>query len=63
MFNINVRLLRHYDKISLLKPEFINEENGYRYYSTRQFECLNTIRYQRVVQNGGVPGAGTHPNP
>ncbi|MGZ7440062.1 MerR family transcriptional regulator [Paenibacillus sp. TH7-28] len=49
LFNIDVRLLRHYDKISLLKPEFINEENGYRYYSTRQFECLNTIRYLRSL--------------
>jgi len=28
-FNIDVRLLRHYDKISLLKPEYVNEENGY----------------------------------
>lgn len=49
LFHIDVRLLRHYDKISLLKPEFINEENGYRYYSTRQFECLNTIRYLRSL--------------
>lgn len=49
LFNIDVRLLRHYDKISLLKPEFVNEENGYRYYSTRQFECLNTIHYLRSL--------------
>lgn len=49
LFNIDVRLLRHYDKISLLKPELINQENGYRYYSTRQFECLNTIRYLRSL--------------
>lgn len=49
LFNIDVRLLRHYDKIALLKPEFVNEENGYRYYSTRQFECLNTIHYLRSL--------------
>lgn len=49
LFNIDVRLLRHYDKISLLKPEFVNKENGYRYYSTRQFECLNTIHYLRSL--------------
>ncbi|WP_059049864.1 MerR family transcriptional regulator [Paenibacillus senegalimassiliensis] len=49
LFNIDVRLLRHYDKISLLKPEFVNQENGYRYYSTRQFEHLNTIHYLRSL--------------
>lgn len=49
LFNIDVRLLRHYDKIALLKPEFVNKENGYRYYSTRQFECLNTIYYLRSL--------------
>lgn len=49
LFNIDVRLLRHYDKISLLKPESVDEKNGYRYYSTRQFECLNTIRYLRSL--------------
>ena len=49
LFNIDVRLLRHYDQIALLKPEYINPENGYRYYSTRQFECLNTIRYLRSL--------------
>lgn len=49
LFHIDVRLLRHYDKISLLKPEFQDEKNGYRYYSTRQFECLNTIRYLRSL--------------
>lgn len=45
LFDIDIRLLRHYDKISLLKPEFVNKENGYRYYSTRQFERLNTIHF------------------
>ncbi|MEY8353541.1 MerR family transcriptional regulator [Lachnospiraceae bacterium 54-53] len=49
LFHIDVRLLRHYDKISLLKPEYLNEKNGYRYYSTRQFEALNTIRYLRSL--------------
>jgi DNA-binding transcriptional MerR regulator len=49
LFNVDVRLLRHYDKISLLKPEYVNEHNGYRYYSTRQFECLNTIHYLRSL--------------
>ena len=44
LFHIDVHLLRYYDKISLLKPEYLDKKNGYRYYSKRQFECLNTIR-------------------
>lgn len=49
LFHISVGILRHYDKIGLLKPEYIDSETGYRYYSTRQFECLNTIRYLRAL--------------
>ena len=49
MFHISVGTLRHYEKIGLLQPEYIDNQTGYRYYSTRQFECLNTIRYLRVL--------------
>ena len=49
LFHISVGSLRHYEKIGLIKPEYIDESTGYRYYSTRQFECLNTIRYLRVL--------------
>ena len=30
---ISPHTLRYYDKIDLLKPSHINEENGYRYYN------------------------------
>lgn len=49
MFHISVGLLRHYDKIGLLQPEYTDPETGYRYYSVRQFECLNTLRYLRAL--------------
>lgn len=49
MFHLSVGSLRHYEKAGLLQPEYIDRETGYRYYSTRQFECLNTIRYLRVL--------------
>ncbi len=49
MFHISVGLLHHYDKIGLLKPEYTDPETGYRYYSVRQFECLNTLRYLRAL--------------
>lgn len=49
LFHISVGTLRHYEKIGLLKPDYIDIQTGYRYYSTSQFECLNTIRYLRVL--------------
>lgn len=49
MFHLSVGLLRHYEKIGLLLPEYVDDASGYRYYSTRQFECLNTIRYLRAL--------------
>ena len=49
LFHISVGSLRHYEKKGLVAPEYIDESTGYRYYSPRQFECLNTIRYLRVL--------------
>lgn len=49
LFHISVSTLRHYENSGLLQPEYIDQNSGYRYYSTRQFECLNTIRYLRVL--------------
>lgn len=49
LFHISISILRHYDKIGLLKPEYTDPDTGYRYYSARQFECLNTIRYLRAL--------------
>lgn len=49
MFHISVGSLRHYERAGLLKPEYTDENTGYRYYSVRQFEVLNTIRYLRVL--------------
>lgn len=49
LFRLSVGALRHYEKMGLLQPEYIDPDSGYRYYSTRQFECLNTIRYLRAL--------------
>lgn len=49
MFHLSVGLLRHYAKAGLLSPEYTDPDTGYRYYSTRQLECLNTIRYLRAL--------------
>ena len=52
IFHISVSSLRHYEKLGLLAPEYTDEQTGYRYYSTRQFETLDTIRYLRKL---GLP--------
>ncbi|MHB9926227.1 MerR family transcriptional regulator [Clostridium botulinum] len=49
LFNINIRTLRYYDEIDLFKPIFIDKANSYRYYSTDQFEQLNTIKYLKAL--------------
>lgn len=49
LFHLSISLLRHYDKTGLVTPEYTDPDTGYQYYSLRQFECLNTIRYLRAL--------------
>lgn len=47
--NLSVRTLRYYDQINLFKPEYIDENNNYRYYSVRQLFYLEIIKYLRKL--------------
>ena len=47
--NITVQTLRHYDKEGLLKPIYVDENNGYRYYSINQFLQIDFIRRYRTL--------------
>jgi DNA-binding transcriptional MerR regulator len=38
-----IKTLRYYDEVGLLKPEYVDEENGYRYYTTSQLFSLHKI--------------------
>lgn len=49
IFHVSMGTLRHYEQAGLLKPEYVDEKTGYRYYGVRQLEVLNTIRYLRVL--------------
>jgi len=49
LFSVNIRTLRYYDEYGILKPERTDPQTGYRYYSTRQFERMNTIKYLRAL--------------
>lgn len=45
---VTVKALRHYDKIGLIKPHIVNDENGYRYYSEEQIPqmlLINRLKY------------------
>lgn len=50
--NVTSESLRHYDRIGLLKPAYVDPETSYRYYSILQYEKLGTIRELRQL---GVP--------
>ena len=49
LFHVSVSILRHYEKVGLLIPKWIDPETNYRYYSSDQFEILNFIRYLRAL--------------
>lgn len=49
LFDINKKTLRYYDEIDLFKPSYTDEKNNYRYYTTNQFEKLNTIIYLKNI--------------
>ncbi|MGE7926254.1 MerR family transcriptional regulator [Lysinibacillus xylanilyticus] len=42
--------LRHYDRIDLFKPQYIDPHSGYRYYSIFQYEILGTIKELRQLR-------------
>jgi len=40
---VTVKALRYYEKVGLLKPAYIDESNGYRYYSSEQLPKIHRI--------------------
>lgn len=50
--NVSIQALRYYDKIGLLKPSFIDENNSYRYYELNQFVDLDIIKFAKAT---GIP--------
>ncbi|MCB2299034.1 MerR family transcriptional regulator [Clostridium tagluense] len=46
------KTLRFYDEVGLLKPSFVDDNNGYRYYEPKQFFDLNRIIALRQI---GLP--------
>lgn len=40
---ISARMLRHYDRLGLLRPAYVGDENNYRYYDAAQLSVLSQI--------------------
>jgi DNA-binding transcriptional MerR regulator len=40
---VSVRMLRHYDKLRLIRPAHVDDESGYRYYAPGQLAELNRL--------------------
>ena len=49
IFHLSPGSLRHYETLGILIPEYVDPESNYRYYSAKQFEILNTVRYLRAL--------------
>lgn len=49
---VTVETLRHYDRVKLLKPAYLDKFSGYRYYSLDQLPRLNHIL---ALKNLGLP--------
>ena len=52
MGKTTVKTLRYYDSIGLLRPKQIDEETGYRWYSTEQLIALAQIQQWRQLGLG-----------
>ncbi|NCB42825.1 MAG: MerR family transcriptional regulator [Clostridia bacterium] len=66
IMGVSVQTLRHYNKIELIKPEYINPETHYRYYSVKQLHFIDRIKYlqkfgfnlseiKRVLDQNNIP--------
>lgn len=50
--NININSLRYYEKMGVLRPYYVDEKTGYRYYSPEQVSILDVIL---LCINFGMP--------
>lgn len=46
---VTVKALRYYDEINLLKPDYVDQINGYRYYTSGQLPKLHKILSMREM--------------
>lgn len=49
IYGISVHSIRHYHKMGLVKPSYIDEDTGYRYYSFEKFQFFSRLKYLRSL--------------
>ena len=49
LVSVSVRTLHYYDEIGLLKPAFVDEQNGYRFYDEISLERMQEILFYREI--------------
>ncbi|WP_245612047.1 MerR family transcriptional regulator [endosymbiont 'TC1' of Trimyema compressum] len=49
MNRVTIKALRYYDEIGLLKPAYIDEMTGYRYYTSEQLPIIHKIMALRQM--------------
>lgn len=65
---VSAKALRHYERIGLLRPAKVDQNNQYRYYSSEQIALVKTITFmkelgiplqtiKRMIQKGSDPEA------
>ncbi|AKA71498.1 MerR family transcriptional regulator [Clostridium scatologenes] len=64
LLGVTTQTLRHYEKIGILEPSYICDENGYRYYEFNQFHIIDRIKYLQylglsLVEIGSIIKKGT----
>ena len=47
--NVTEQTLRHYDKMGILSPCYVDESTGYRYYDPKQSIELDLIKYMKSI--------------
>lgn len=47
--NLSIQTLRYYDKVDIFKPEYVNPDSRYRYYSLRQICDIDIIKYLKHI--------------
>ena len=45
LLGVSTQTLRYYDREGILRPTYINEQTGYRFYSYNQFHTIDRIKY------------------
>ena len=46
---VSVRTLHYYDETGLMKPEYVDEHNGYRFYGEKNLERMEEILFYREL--------------